>query len=333
MSLKNWNTDEIIKEKIVLTSKISVSRNFKGIKFVEKINVEEAKAIISDVYNILAMSKNVNLIKFGKCNDAEIKEETEKYFISDSILTEREKVALLICNEENFNVLINNEDHIKIECISDGLNLEDSYRNADRIDDIIEDNKVYEFHEKYGYLTASPNILGTGVKASVILHLPAIAITDSISSLSKELSEQGVTIKGIYKDGEINHGNIFEVSNKVTLGINEEEIISNLQLVVLNIIKKERISRGRLIEENNIELQDKIFRAYGILKYARILTKDESLDLLSLFILGAELDLFEIDKEKLNNIFTLTRDFSIKDNFGIENIDYQRSNLVRNILK
>lgn len=333
MSLKNWNPDEIVKERIALISKVSVARNFKGVKFATKINVEEASTIISDVYNMFCESNSMKLIKFAEISDNEIKEYTEKYFISDRVSDERAKVALLSCDEENFCILINNEDHINIECITQGLNLDDAYTKAYKLDDIIENKKAYEFHKKYGYLTASPNILGTGMKASVILHLPAIEISGNISELSRELSEQGMIIKGLYKDGNINHGNLFEVSNKVTLGITEEEIISNLQLVVLNTINKERITREKLIAENEIELQDKIFRAYGILKNARILTKNESLDLLSLFMLGAEFDFFEIDIEKLNNIFMITRDYSIRSDSNHENTDYERSNLVRDILK
>ena len=332
MSLKNWNPDEIDISSIVFLSKVSLFRNFKNINFKDKIKDSEAKDIVSDVVNILS-EENTQVIDLEKMEPEKADNYIEKYLLSEGVTNDKHNSALLLNdNDRDSFILLNNEEHICIQSIAKGLDIEKAYSKVDEIDDIIEKRKEYAFDEKYGYLTTTIDILGTGMISTVIMHLPGISLTDGIKNLTEELDREGIFIEGLYQNEDTNHGNMYQVSNKETLGVKESEIISHLQSSVLNIINKERFAREQLVKENNLELEDKIYRAYGVLKNARKVTNEESLDLISLILLGNEFDILELDKDKIGDIFRVTRDYSIETESKDQNKDIKRAELIRNIL-
>ena len=174
----------------------------------------------------------------------------------------------------------------------------------------------YAFHPDYGYLTASPNNLGTGLKATVILHLPALTVNEQIKSIAKGLNQVGMSITGMYNEMNQVYGNLYLVSNQITLGVKEEELVNNLESVVFNIISEEKKYREVMITKYNTEIEDRVLRAKAILKNARMLNSKEILDLLSNVRLGVELGIINIEKKVLNNILILTRDSVIEGKLG-----------------
>ena len=191
------------------------------------------------------------------------------------------------------------------------MNLKEVYEVANKIDDLIEEDITYSFHEDFGYLTATPSKVGTGMKASVILHLPALSMSEEITNISKGLSQLGMAINQVYADG-----NIYEVSNRISLGITEDEIINNLEGVVENIIQEEIKFRDIVINKCKYEVEDKIFRAYGILKNAKLMSYKELVELLSYVRLGVEMYVLDLNKDVLNKLLVYTNDDAIQNKLG-----------------
>ena len=199
--------------------------------------------------------------------------------------------------------MINEEDHVRIQCITAGLNLEEVYKQSDKVDDMLEKNLDYAFDEKLGYLTACPTNLGTGLRASVMLHLPAISLNNEMNGLLNAVSQVGMTVRGLYGEGSKALGNIYQISNQVTLGRSEEEIISNLRVLVNQIINEERVARDKLMRGSKYELEDRMYRSLGILKSAILLSTNECLKLLSYVRLGVEMGIIkDVNKGLLNSI-------------------------------
>jgi Arginine kinase len=233
--------------------------------------------------------------------------------------------------------MINEKDHLRLQCISEGLNLEKAFDKVVSIDDKIEKNFDYAFDETLGYLTTSPENIGTGLKASVIIHLPALTMSEEIKNISKDLSKIGMSIKGMYLEGTNVYGNLYRITNKISLGLTEEDIIIKLKAEILNIIAEENKFREILLSKCRYELEDKVYRAYAILKSAILLDSKEIIDLLSNVRLGAELSLIDIDKNKLDKLLILTRNSSLQNYLGKyldgKEIKYERAKLVKEILR
>ena len=230
--------------------------------------------------------------------------------------------------------MINEEDHIRLQCISAGLNLRESYDLANKIDDLIEESIEYAFDEKIGYITACPTNLGTGLRGSVMIHLPALTMNNEMNGILKALTQVGMTIRGLYGEGSKALGNIYQISNQITLGLSEEDIISNLEAVVNEIIGQENATRSRLYSTYRYELEDKIYRSLGILKSAVLLNLNECLELLSSVRMGVELGIIkDIDKCLLNKLLIETQPASLQLTFNSKlnekEISINRARLVR----
>lgn len=317
--MKNWINSEANPEDIVLCSSVKLARNFKNSKFTDKLKIEEAQENIFKVYNILSKESkdsNLELIKLWEQDYNYSRGFVEKNLISNKLLDRREKSGFILNKENTISVMINEEDNLGIKCISDGLNLREEYRVVDEIDDIIEERMQYAFHQDYGYLTASPNNVGTGLKATTILHLPALTVNEEIKSITKGLNQVGMSISGMYNELNQVYGNLYLISNQVSLGVKEEELVNNVESVVFNIINEEKKYREIMITKYNDEIEDRVFRAQAILKSARMLNSKEILDLLSNVRLGVELGIINIEKKVLNNILILTRDAIVESKLG-----------------
>lgn len=337
--MENWIYNSNNESDIVLSSTIRLSRNFKNLPFPNKLNYMKGRDSSKIVYSMLKEELKDDEITLYEvwANREEInKEYMEKGLISKELLKNSDKAAFIINENQTISIMINEEDHINIQCTTAGLNLEDAFSNATVIDDKIEKNFDYAFNENLGYLTASPSHLGTGMKASVRIHLPALTMSEEINNVLKSLTQIGMTIKGVYLDGTKSYGSIYEIYNKVSLGISEEEIISNLKETVLNIISEEKKFREILLSKCKYELEDRVYRAYGTLKSAILLDSKETIELLSSVRLGTELSLIDIDKSKLNELLVITRDSLLQNHLDrpIEpkEIKYERAKIVKEIL-
>ena len=324
---------------IVLSSKILLARNLSNLPFPNKLNYIKGRDNGKKIYNVLKnelIDEELTLYEIWNTKEEFGKGYLEKDLISEELLKNSDKGSFILNKEETISIMINEKDHVRLQCISEGLNLEEAFEKVVSIDDKIEKNVDYAFDETLGYLTTSPENIGTGLKASVIIHLPALTMSEEIKNISKDLRKIGMSIKARYLEGTNVYGNLYRITNKISLGLTEEDIIIKLKNTILNIIAEENKFREILLSKCKYELEDKVYRAYAILKYAILLDFKESIDLLSDVRLGAELSLINIDKNKLDKLLILTSNSSLQNYLGRylddKEIKYERAKLVKEIL-
>ena len=337
--MKNWIDSQVSPQDIIINSSINLCRNFKKNKFTDKMKCEEARENVDIVFKILcdkAQDEEFKLIKLWEDENKSSKTYRDKHIISEELLKRKDRGAFIVNKNETLSVMINEEDNIRIQCIVDGLNLHDIYKYINKFDDYIEEDIAYAFHGDYGYLSASPSNIGTGMKATVAMHLPALTISQEIPNILNGLNRVGMTINGMYGERLKSDGNMYHISNQITLGVKEDEIIENLKGVVFNIASEEKKYREIFLAEHKYEVEDKIFRSYGILKNAKILKSKETLELLSYIRFGVELGLLDIDKKILNNILISSRTSLVMKNLqsGASSIEQnlERANIVKELL-
>ena len=327
------------KKGVVLSSKILLSRNFSDLPFPNKLNYIKGRDNGKNIYNVLKNELNdeeITLYEIWNTKEEFGKQYLERDLITEELIKNSDKSSFILNKEENISIMINEKDHINLQCISEGLNLEEAFERAINIDDKIEQNFDYAFDENLGYLTASPENIGTGMKASVVLHLPALTMSEEIKKISKNLSKVGLNIKGIYLDDSKVYGNLYRITNKVSLGLSEEDIINKLKQEVLNIIKEENKFREILLSKCKYELEDKVYRSYGILRSAVLLDYKETVELISNVRLGVELSFMDIDQNSLDKLLMLISDASLQSYLGryldSKEIKFERARLVNRVL-
>lgn len=325
--------------RIVLSSKVLLARNFSNLPFPNKLNYIKGRDNGKKIYNVLKneiSDEELTLYEVWNTKEEFGKQYLEKDLISEELLKNSDKGSFILNKEETLSIMINEKDHVNLQCICEGLNLERAFEKATSIDDKIEKNFDYAFDETLGYLTASPENIGTGMKASAILHLPALTMSEEIKNISKNISKLGINIKGIYLEGTKVYGNLYRIVNKVSLGLTEEDIITRLKEAVINTIAEENKFREILLNKCRYELEDKVYRAYGILKSAILLDSKETIELLSNVRLGAELSIIDVDENNLDDLFILTSNSSLQNYLGrhleAKEIKYERAKLVKEIL-
>jgi len=196
---------------------------------------------------------------------------------------------VVLRSDETVSIMVNEEDHLRIQCLMPGLALEGCWNIASQVDDLFEATLEYAYNEEFGYLVTCPTNVGTGLRASVMLHLPGLVATRMLGEVVSGLSKLGLTVRGLYGEGTKAAGDLFQVSNQVTLGQREEEIISSLTALVRRLVSQEREARRGLYQKQREALEDKIFRSYGLLQYARVLNSEEAMRCLSDLRLGLAL--------------------------------------------
>ncbi|WP_446898036.1 protein arginine kinase [Clostridium sp. LBM24168] len=340
--MDNWIIDPKGNNKdLVISSRVRLARNLSRIPFPHKLSEEQSRKLIERVdkaFYTNDCTKNeftTNYLWEKSENEREIF--LEKHLISKNLIENGNKAAFILNKNQTISIMLNEEDHIRIQCITAGLNLEEVYNISDNIDNLLEENLEYAFDEKLGYLTTCPTNLGTGLRMSVMVHLPAISLNNQINGLLNALSQVGMTIRGLYGEGSKALSNVYQISNQVTLGRSEEEIMTNLKALVSQIINEEKLARENLIKNSRYELEDRIYRALGILRYAELLSTNECLKLLSYIRLGVEMGIIkDISKAVLNSLLVEIQPATIQQNYdkilSSRERDFNRAKLVRNKL-
>ncbi|WP_132996392.1 protein arginine kinase [Sporanaerobacter acetigenes] len=332
-----WLEDSGVEDDVVISSRIRIARNLENFKFPQIMNREEAEDISLKILNVAKKSDSFNDYKFYRVNDLSVLEKNvfiEEHLISPNLVQNQEKGSFLLKNDESVTIMINEEDHLRIQCLSSGLNLEELWSAANNIDDILEESLDFAFDEKFGYLTSCPTNTGTGMRASVMIHLPSLVFTGYMNNIYQALSQIGLTVRGLYGEGTSALGNIFQISNQTTLGETEEEIIQKLKNVIIQIADKEREVRNKLLNTRQIEIEDKVFRSMGILKYSRILSSNEAMSLLSDVKMGIEMGIIKnIEPKEINKLMILIQPASLQKYFETdltaEKRDIKRAELIR----
>lgn len=298
---------------IVLSTRIRLARNLVGIPFPNRASDEELAGVTEQVRNSLndlsqADEHPYMFIEMEKLSPLERNILVEKHIISPNHIQEPAHRVLLVRDDAGVSIMVNEEDHLRIQCLVPGLDLKGAAALSDKVDNVLESRMDFAFKEEWGYLTSCPTNLGTGLRASIMAHLPALVITRQISRIVSAATQLGLAVRGLYGEGSEAYGNIFQISNQLTLGKSEQEIIDNLQSVVEQIVSHERAARNLLAGEAKDSLADRAWRAYGVLSYARSLSGQEALTMLSEVRLGIDMKLIEeVDANVFNELLVMTR--------------------------
>lgn len=309
-----WITGNGPEADIVISCRIRLARNIKGISFPLFFKDNEHLKVIQGVKEAIENSELVNkigamdYIYMNELLPIERQVLVEKHLVSPQFVDKCQYSGLAVSLDEVISIMVNEEDHLRIQCILPGLQLIEAWEKASQLDDLLEDRLEFLFSEKLGYLTSCPTNVGTGIRASVMLHLPGLVLTNQINRVINTISQIGLTVRGLYGEGTEAVGNLFQISNQITLGQTEIEIINKILAVTKELIDQERSARTILYNEIKDQIEDRVYRALGILKYARIITSDETMQLISDVRLGLDLGVIKnITSQVLNELIVISR--------------------------
>ncbi|MGB9867444.1 MAG: protein arginine kinase [Bacillota bacterium] len=338
-----WSRDDGPETDVVLSSRIRLARNLEGMPFPPAMKAEHARAVMGAAERVVE-SLNAGtglgrymLFSIGELSELDRAVLVEKHLISPQHAESSRMGAVILREDERVSIMVGEEDHFRIQALSSGLQLEDTLRLANAVDDVMDRVVKYAFSPEIGYLTSCPTNVGTGLRASVMLHLPALTLTGQVGEVLSAVSKLNMVVRGLYGEGTEAIGNVYQVSNQVSLGRTESDIASNLSGVARRILEQERDARSKLISGIGIQLEDRVFRAWGTLREARIITSDEALRLWSDVRLGVCLGLIKsLPLERLDQLLVLTRPGYIQRSAGekLEPLqrDIRRAKMIRELL-
>jgi len=329
------------KSDIVISSRIRLARNIDGFSFFNWSSPEKKEKLLETIKSAINTSKflkGFNFFRMGDLTEIDRQFLVERHLVSPEHGTDPDHKALVIDDREIVSVMINEEDHLRIQVLQPGLNIVEAWRIADEIDTDLSKKLPYAFSDKLGYLTACPTNIGTGLRASVMMHLPALVMTNQIGKVFQAISKLGLTMRGFYGEGTEAIGNFFQVSNQVTLGRAEVDLVDKIGSIADKIVKREETTRNMLINRSKDELDDQICRAQGTLQNARIITSSETIKLLSVVRLGVDLGLVAgIDKTLMNDLLILIQPAHLQKIEGklltADQRDSKRAELLRKKIK
>jgi len=337
-STAEWSSGKGPLSDIVISSRIRLARNIEDIPFPLRASQTQLKDIFELSEQVVEKStlfESSNIILLDELKYLENQFLVEKHLISIYHIREKHLFRGCIFNQkETLSIMINEEDHFRIQYLLSGLQLNKIWKLINQIDDEIGKEVNYAFSEKEGYLTSCPTNVGTGLRASVMLHLPGLVMVNRINDVLKAISKIGYVVRGFYGEGTEVMGNLFQVSNQITLGLSEEEIIDNLEKISQQIISQEQKVRRDLLIESKSFLEDQVWRAYGILNNSRIISSAEAMELLSKLRFGVELGLIShINLGTVNKLMLMIQPayLQILSGKGLDsyNRDLQRAMLIR----
>ncbi len=294
MSAK-WYLGTGAQNDVVISTSIHLARNIKQFPFPASLSMQDKLKVNSVIKTAAEDIKDYsfNHYEMKTLSQAEVVSLAERHLVSPEFASSRDGRALLLTDDEAVSIMLNEEDHIRLQVMYAGFALDEAYRTADRIDTQLSEKLQFAFDDRLGYLTQDPTALGTGMKASVVLHLPALVSSSQITKLITTVSKLGLSLRGSYGEGAAAKGDLFRLSNTITLGISEKAAIENLKSIALQIAAQERVAREEIFKAPITE--DRIFRAYGVLKYARMIDSSEFMELISLVRLGAVKGIINMD--------------------------------------
>lgn len=334
-----WYIDQGPERDVIISSRIRLARNFKDFPFPTRMNREQGVQVIKKskeaiLENITLTSQSFEFIPMNSLSVIDRQVMVEKHLVSPEMLQNVHSRGVFLNKAENISIMVNEEDHLRIQCLFTGMQLDEAWDSANKLDNVLEEKIAYAYSEDYGYLTSCPTNVGTGMRASVMIHLPALAITGYLNSLLSAVSKLGIAVRGLYGEGTEARGNVFQISNQITMGISEEETLENLKGIVKQIIDQERMARNKLLQESRLRLEDKLYRSYGIFKNARVMSSEEFMKLFSDVRLGINMGIIkDVSLETLNTLMIATQPANIMQRFGSnlspEERDVKRAELIR----
>ena len=334
--MANWYLQNGKDSDVVISSRVRLARNLADFPFKDKAKQEDLEQILKIIKEIVpSIGYGLKYIELRNIDNITKLTLIENHLISPEFATNKNG-AILINDEENICIMINEEDHIRIQVFSSGQELEELLNLAIEIDEKIDGLVTYATNERYGYLTSCPTNVGTGLRASVMVHLPALTLTGNIEKVLNVVNNFGMNIRGVYGEGTQSKGNKYQISNKQSLEEIEKEIIKNIKTITEKVIEQERLAR-KYLTKRQIDLEDRVYRAYGILANAMKLSSEECRKLLSDVKLGTDLGIIkELDDMKVSKLETYTKPGNLQKYLAKEldayDRDIERSKVVKQIL-
>lgn len=326
---------------IVLGTRVRLARNIRSIPFpatAERDQLREVLRLGEEMVPVLQRLGEFSFLKMAEVESLEREVLVEKHLISPRHTENPQNKGVILGKHDEISIMVNEEDHFRIQVLEPGLQLEQAWQMANAVDDCFEKNLDYAFDPELGFLTACPTNVGTALRASVMFHLPALKRVNQVNKVLGTVSKFGLTVRGLYGEGSDVWGNIYQLSNQVTMGHSEEETIEYLNGFTEQILHSERQAREYLMEENRRLLtEDQLYRSYGVLTHARSMSSQEAMELLSDLKLGVDLGIIQdIDSDVLKQLIVQIRAAHLQKMMGqplpAEERDRLRASLIRETL-
>lgn len=337
-TLSEWMKGTGPERDIAIGSRVRLARNVAGLPFPGVATDEQAQEVCrlaeSVVKAVPASLGRLEYVPMARLSPLERQLLVERHLISPQHTQGVEHKAVIIRDDEAVSVMVNEEDHFRIQALFPGLQPEAAYRLCTQVDEAFEERIDYAFSEQRGYLTACPTNVGTGLRASIMVHLPALTMQGQMQRVVAAVGKFGLVVRGLYGEGSEALGNIFQLSNQVTLGHTEEEIVDHLVSVTKQVIDQERAAREFILSRDRYRLEDRVYRAYGVLAHARLITTQEAMQLLSDVRLGIDLGLINgLEPKILQELLVAIRPAHLQKMVGREleapERDFHRATLIR----
>ncbi len=296
---------------IVVSCRARVARNIAAVPFAPKATIDDQELVIERVLGAAQHSRLMRSATFFKMNVLQENERrllVERHLVSPALAESKGQRGLLFDRDEALSIMINEEDHLRLQAILPGLQAEGAWTAVNALDDELGASVEYAHSERWGFLTACPTNVGTGLRVSVLIHLPALVLTEDMERVTRGLTQMAFTVRGFYGEGTNPVGNLFQISNQSTLGVEEGKIVEKLTAITRQIITCERDAQEALLKEARAQVEDKIWRAYGLLSHARVLSSQEFMNLLSAVRLGVSLGLLrQVNSAFMNRLMIVTQ--------------------------
>jgi len=317
---------------IVISSRIRLARNLAAFPFTNRSNAHqkaEIEGLLRERIAKLDVSPALEYINVPTLSTLDRQFLVERHLISRELAGADGPRGVALAPHETVSLMINEEDHLRLQVMRSGFALDETWQDVDRVDDLLEQRVNYAFSEEFGYLTACPTNVGTGMRASVMLHLPALVLAKQIDKVFRALQKINLAVRGLYGEGSRASGDFYQISNQVTLGKSETAILNDIREVIPQIINYERQARSTLVKESKQSLHDRVSRAFGTLRSATMMTSEETMDLLSSVRLGINLGLLEeITMATVNELFIHTQPAHLQKLMGAS-LDGEERNAAR----
>lgn len=333
----NWYLSSGKDSDVVISTRIRYARNLQDFRFNMKRKEEIEKLLAKIKGEVPEIGYELKFLRLKDMDKVTQVSLVEKNLISPEFaLNKKETGAILINEEENICIMINEEDHLRLQVFNCGLDLEGTFNLAKEIDQKIENIFNIAKNKKYGYLTSCPTNVGTGIRVSVMLHLPGLTKTGNIRNILESINSFGMNIRGVYGENSEISGDMYQISNKKTLGLSEKEVVKNLKAITEKIVEQERIAR-KYLGKNAIELEDKVYRSFGILSQCRKISYEETRKLLSNVKLGTDMGIIkELTDDKVTKMYLYTKPANLEKFLGEEldayDRDIKRAEVIKQII-
>ncbi len=331
----NWLEDGAPESDVVVSTRIRLARNLADVPFPARIvSPDDIEKVHGLAKQSLLVSPEFSYARLSEMSELEKRALVEEHVISTDLSRSRFG-GLITSGDQSISVMILEEDHYRLQSLSSGLALYKAFDAADRLDNMLSDGVNYAFDEKLGFLTSCPTNLGTGLRASLMLHLPALTAAKALPRITSMISKVGMTVRGAFGEGSAASGAFYQISNQVTLGVSEKEILSRLLLMANKVINFERATRKELYSSLGIALEDRIWRAVGILKFAKRLGDAEAQKLVSDVAFGVSLGIVpDLKSSQLYKVMMNTRPAIIAQRYGQMNAadrDVSRAEMIKQV--